>query len=288
VTATELITVCQSKGVRLFVRESGKLAYSGPAEAINDKLIAVLRQFKEPILAALRAEEAKQAKRNAEETAQLTLEVLPVEWSSVVKYGRYEWTARVRFPDQGSGVACGFGENQEEALCSLLEYGDDDPFLSNLERALLCASVGAERKRLEEQGEQSCGCPENCQHPQCGCPLSDSGVALTEEQLLAWRGTSADGTPPVATVPNAGLFYAEYQKRKEAEAVTPEEEEAARKLLEALAGMMIGTKRDCLHCGTAVEEMKKQGRCVYAYPCGCRQYQGDVPKWAKQKAGPKA
>lgn len=34
----------------------------------------------------------------------------------------------------------------------------------------------------------------------------------------------------------------------------------------------------CLSCGQHVTRLEKIGRCVYAFPCGCRLWQGNVPK----------
>lgn len=36
----------------------------------------------------------------------------------------------------------------------------------------------------------------------------------------------------------------------------------------------------CPHCGAKIEEMKQVGRSVYG-SCGCRLYQGFLPKYAK-------
>ena len=33
----------------------------------------------------------------------------------------------------------------------------------------------------------------------------------------------------------------------------------------------------CPHCGATVNRMDQVGECVYARPCGCRQYQGIAP-----------
>lgn len=35
---------------------------------------------------------------------------------------------------------------------------------------------------------------------------------------------------------------------------------------------------NCVHCGAKVDHLEQVGRCVYARPCGCRQYQGRLPK----------
>ncbi len=36
--------------------------------------------------------------------------------------------------------------------------------------------------------------------------------------------------------------------------------------------------KTCPHCHRPIEKRYQVGRCVYAKPCGCRQYQGTVPK----------
>jgi hypothetical protein len=39
---------------------------------------------------------------------------------------------------------------------------------------------------------------------------------------------------------------------------------------------------ECPHCGAHVEALEQVGRSVYAFPCGCRQGQGNVPEvWKK-------
>jgi hypothetical protein len=38
------------------------------------------------------------------------------------------------------------------------------------------------------------------------------------------------------------------------------------------------TSEDCPHCGVHVDALDQVGRCVYSRPCGCRQWQGRVPK----------
>lgn len=37
----------------------------------------------------------------------------------------------------------------------------------------------------------------------------------------------------------------------------------------------------CPHCKTPIQHWQQVGRCVYAEPCGCRLYQGRVPKGKK-------
>lgn len=42
--------------------------------------------------------------------------------------------------------------------------------------------------------------------------------------------------------------------------------------------VMSRESEDCPHCGRLIQSMDQVGRCVYARPCGCRQYQGRVSK----------
>lgn len=49
--------------------------------------------------------------------------------------------------------------------------------------------------------------------------------------------------------------------------------------LGALTG---GTGERCIHCDAPLESLEQVGRCVYARPCGCRQYQGKVPTKASK------
>ena len=57
---------------------------------------------------------------------------------------------------------------------------------------------------------------------------------------------------------------------------TPEEEEA--RFNEVLKRYEENMKNNiCPHCGTPIQEKKQVGRCVYAN-CGCRLYQGTLPK----------
>jgi len=32
----------------------------------------------------------------------------------------------------------------------------------------------------------------------------------------------------------------------------------------------------CIHCGAKIERKEQIGRCIYAFPCGCRQGQGEL------------
>lgn len=61
-----------------------------------------------------------------------------------------------------------------------------------------------------------------------------------------------------------------------------EEEERADDLkiadfLKKMAALSTRKSEECPHCGAHVEEMEQIGRCVYSRPCGCRQFQGQVP-----------
>jgi hypothetical protein len=62
-----------------------------------------------------------------------------------------------------------------------------------------------------------------------------------------------------------------------AEEIEQQEREAA-KAFEAFAAMIAGTSDKCPHCGKTIEKKEQVGRCVYGRPCGCRLYQGRLPK----------
>lgn len=61
-----------------------------------------------------------------------------------------------------------------------------------------------------------------------------------------------------------------------AEEIRQDNEELAQ-TLKAMFGVMAGTSDTCPHCNAPIEQLRQSGKCVYAAPCGCRQYQGTVP-----------
>ena len=61
------------------------------------------------------------------------------------------------------------------------------------------------------------------------------------------------------------------------EPLDPEVAATARKVLIGLAKILRGEADNCLHCEAPIETLEQVGDCVYAFPCGCRQYQGKVP-----------
>jgi hypothetical protein len=54
--------------------------------------------------------------------------------------------------------------------------------------------------------------------------------------------------------------------------------------LEKLVKLTNREIEDCIVCEKHIVTMSKIGRCVYAYPCGCRLWQGVVPEAWKRKA----
>ncbi len=67
--------------------------------------------------------------------------------------------------------------------------------------------------------------------------------------------------------------------------LTPEENKEIAEFLKNMVKQMSGENDTCLHCHAHITEMKQHGRCVYSYPCGCRQYQGKLPeKWRAKKS----
>lgn len=55
------------------------------------------------------------------------------------------------------------------------------------------------------------------------------------------------------------------------------------KFLTGFAHLLSGEIADCPHCGTRIDKMRQVGRCVYGDPCGCRLYQGKIPKGWKNR-----
>lgn len=41
----------------------------------------------------------------------------------------------------------------------------------------------------------------------------------------------------------------------------------------------------CMRCHNPLTTVKKIGRSLYALPCGCRLYQGNLPSWARTETG---
>jgi len=52
-------------------------------------------------------------------------------------------------------------------------------------------------------------------------------------------------------------------------------------ILQQMTRFMAREIEDCYICGKHVDRLEKIGRCVYASPCGCRLWQGNVPKMWK-------
>jgi hypothetical protein len=57
----------------------------------------------------------------------------------------------------------------------------------------------------------------------------------------------------------------------------PERLEIAADVMKALVRMLKGEQDACLHCSAKIGQLYQNGDCVYADPCGCRQYQGTLP-----------
>jgi hypothetical protein len=64
---------------------------------------------------------------------------------------------------------------------------------------------------------------------------------------------------------------------------TEEEDKAIAAFLNRLSDLCSGKSDICIHCQKQVNKLEQVGRCVYASPCGCRQYQGTVPERWKPK-----
>jgi hypothetical protein len=70
----------------------------------------------------------------------------------------------------------------------------------------------------------------------------------------------------------------------EAPQLTPEDAEFVAAFLDRLSAFAERKTDDCPDCGKKVTQLRKIGRCVYCYPCGCRFWQGDIPDaWRTKK-----
>jgi hypothetical protein len=67
----------------------------------------------------------------------------------------------------------------------------------------------------------------------------------------------------------------------EPSSLNPEEEQAVVVYLEQLARVMRGESHACLVCQAPVEVYREVRPCVYAEPCGHRQWQGRKPREAR-------
>lgn len=66
--------------------------------------------------------------------------------------------------------------------------------------------------------------------------------------------------------------------------LSEEDEKQIRVFLERLNAVSRGESDICIHCQKPFTTLTQVGRCVYASPCGCRQYQGKLPeKWKPKK-----
>lgn len=64
--------------------------------------------------------------------------------------------------------------------------------------------------------------------------------------------------------------------------ISDDNKKIAADFLRDFVAMLSGEATTCIRCGQPFDKLKQVGRCVYAEPCGCRQYQGKVPKKARK------
>lgn len=55
-------------------------------------------------------------------------------------------------------------------------------------------------------------------------------------------------------------------------------EDGHKKVMQSLNDLGARKSETCFRCGKQVKSMQQVGRCVYARPCNCRLWQGQVPK----------
>ena len=67
------------------------------------------------------------------------------------------------------------------------------------------------------------------------------------------------------------------------EPIDPEIAAIARKYMLSMMSFENRETEDCPACDQHVDKLDKIGRCVYARPCGCRIWQGNIPAAWKDK-----
>ncbi len=66
--------------------------------------------------------------------------------------------------------------------------------------------------------------------------------------------------------------------------LSEEDEKQIQAFIKSLNDLCAGKIDNCIHCQMPFDTLEQHGRCVYAYPCGHRQYQGILPeKWKPKK-----
>jgi hypothetical protein len=60
--------------------------------------------------------------------------------------------------------------------------------------------------------------------------------------------------------------------------LTDDENEYVAAFLKRMTDLDARTTEDCCYCGKHIYRMEKIGRCIYARPCGCRLWQGHIPR----------
>lgn len=110
---------------------------------------------------------------------------------------------------------------------------------------------------------------EFCKHYQAMSDHDKCKIGIEYKSLQVNRTTDGVGFP---------CWHEKYKGCPSAIYPTPEEKaEDDRRLSEWLASFQ--TKLDnniCPHCDQPIGNKQQVGRCVYAYPCGCRLYQGKL------------
>ena len=92
---------------------------------------------------------------------------------------------------------------------------------------------------------------------------------------MQYRDATRPATYPCYTVERHGECKS-FEGYTQAE--IDEEERFIAGFLVKLAALTGGKGERCIHCDEPIEKLEQVGRCVYARPCNCRQYQGRLPK----------
>lgn len=101
---------------------------------------------------------------------------------------------------------------------------------------------------------------------------ADHDACAAGIRYITVRGESVDGT----TLPcfdNGQHLDCALRQMPTPDEIEAERREIAKAITAWAENLMAGI---CPHCGSAIEQKEQVGRCVYARPCGCRLYQGQL------------
>lgn len=101
---------------------------------------------------------------------------------------------------------------------------------------------------------------------------------------IRYQSVMGQGGIPCVVMERTNCDRREYPTQSEVDAHNAKVRATAAMWMKRMAQLMSGESRECLECHEPITALEQVGRCVYARPCGCRQYQGTVPDAWKVEA----